>query len=382
VQLTLAIITTSKEIRLKTSYCLLFLALITFKVTSIEIPNNAKLNHLGSDWVCMKGFHLSGQQCLPVEVPESAKLTYLGNDWECKRGFRQTGQECLGIQIPDNAKLTYIGNDWECKKGFHLSEQQCFFIELPDNAKLNYLGDGWECVRGYDQKENKCTFINVPTNAQLTSLGDEWLCKRGFRQSGKECLSIKIPDNATFTIQGDEWECIQGYLKAGDYCRKSRLSNAEKRQRVGATGQYIEAISDGTIAYETRVSESEDEIIILENGAVVEIATYLGYVGYRKTAYLFGTGSQCKIWISGKGTYLCTLLKIPEVRGQPAKSVFIMDVKANGNIIVTMDGGIYEVDSMDVMKTSMWMHSEGLLVNGKILLNFSTHDHVQVSIIR
>lgn len=52
-----------------------------------------------------------------VKAPLHAKLNYLRNGWVCERGYHQAGQECVAVQIPGNAKLNYVGTGWVCERG-------------------------------------------------------------------------------------------------------------------------------------------------------------------------------------------------------------------------------------------------------------------------
>ena len=89
-------------------------------------------------------------------LPTNAKLNVLGNDWECVRGYRRSGNECVAVQLPPDAKLNVLGNDWECQRGFRRSGSTCVPVQLPPNAKLNVLGNDWECIYGYRQIRNEC----------------------------------------------------------------------------------------------------------------------------------------------------------------------------------------------------------------------------------
>jgi hypothetical protein len=51
-----------------------------------------------------------------------AKLNILGNDWVCVRGYRRSGNECVPVRLPANAELNILGNDWKCLYGIDKSE--------------------------------------------------------------------------------------------------------------------------------------------------------------------------------------------------------------------------------------------------------------------
>ena len=139
------------------------------------------------------------------------------------------------------------------------------------------------------------------------------------------------------------------------------------------------SMTDGTVAYQTKIASNSGDIIKLENGAIVEVSSYFGYLGYRKSAVLYGSDYRYNIWIAGKKSYKCELLKAPQGRGDPAKVVHISEVKGNGTILIMLDGSIYKVDSIDEIYTSLWLGiSDGILINGTILINFDSDEAVTV----
>lgn len=185
---------------------------------SSKLPPHAKLNYLGNDWECVRGYYRAAQQCVAVALPPNTKLNYLGNGWECVPGYRQSGQECVAVKLPANAKLNYLGNGWECQRGYRQSGQECVIVGLPMNAKLNYLGNGWECQHGYRQSVGECIAVALPPNTKLNYLGNGWECVRGYRQSGQECIAVELPVNAKLNYLGNGWECQRGYRQSVGEC--------------------------------------------------------------------------------------------------------------------------------------------------------------------
>ena len=86
----------------------------------------------------------------------------------------------------------------------------------------------------------------------------------------------------------------------------------------------------------------------------------------------FQNGNQCWLWISGKDSYICQLLKRPISNGEPAKNILISEVIGNGSIIKLDDGSILEVDSYDTFHTMMWLGgASGLLINNDTIISFT-----------
>lgn len=140
-------------------------------------------------------------------------------------------------------------------------------------------------------------------------------------------------------------------------------------------------------AYVAKIESDEGKILKLSNGAVVEVTSgYLGYLGYRKQAVLFNSGSGCRIWIQEKKAFQCDVLKAPtsSLGGRAASLVTIAEVKARGEILVMADGAIYHVNSVDTITTSLWLgYADALLLDGIELVNLSEGgDIIGVSKIR
>ena len=113
------------------------------------------------------GEQIEAAASIPDPLPENAKLNYLGTDWDCIRGFRRLQQQCEQIVIPDNAVLNQSGDGWECTRGFHQEDNQCVQIEIPANARLNFYGNSWDCKPGFVQKDDHCEEILIPDLAEL-----------------------------------------------------------------------------------------------------------------------------------------------------------------------------------------------------------------------
>jgi len=125
-------------------------------------------------------------------------------------------------------------------------------------------------------------------------------------------------------------------------------------------------------AYLSKVASAEDDLVRLEDGAIVEIKSgYLGYVGYRKDAVLFKDAGSWRIWIEGKKAFRCEVVRnSPQSSGRSAELVYITDVRANGQIIALNDGTLLEVDSLHTLDTGLWLGmSEAILLDGAELLN-------------
>jgi hypothetical protein len=306
------------------------------------------------------------------EIPENAHVS--GSRWYCNAGFTRVGDKCEALQVPENGYV--LGNAWYCKAGFERVGSECEALRVPENGHV--LGNAWYCNAGFKRVGDECEALRVPENGYV--LGNAWYCNAGFKRVGDRCIAIEIPPNAH--VQGSLWYCDEGYRRVRNKCEKMTPEEVHEA-RAQLLDSYL-AVSDGSVAHQTRIESERGEVLLLENGAIVEIdGGYVGYIGYRQEAVLFGNAQHCKIWIEGKRVFSCDLLKEPSSRGSPAKEVYISEVKGDGAILLMLDGSIYEVDSLDQLDTYLWLGlSDALLVNGEKLLNFDEGALVTVSRIR
>lgn len=300
-------------------------------------------------------------------IPENAWAS--GTIWYCNDGYKKKGNKCIKFSVPDNAWVS--GSSWYCNDGYSKTNNKCVKFKVPSNAWVS--GSNWYCNDGYKKVKSQCLKLSVPKNAWVS--GSNWYCNDGFRKVNNSCAKFSIPNNAF--AKGSQWYCNEGYKKQNNNCSKmsdSELFALKKRQ-----DKQRDSMSDGTVAYQTKIDSNSGDIIKLENGAIVEVSSYFGYLGYRKNVVLYGDGRRCNIWIAGKKSYRCELLKVPQRRGEPAKKVHIYEVKGNGTIIIMLDGSMYEVDSIDEIYTSLWLGiSDGLLINSNTLINFDSDEAITV----
>ena len=214
---------------------------------------------------------------------------------------------------------------------------------------------------------------SVPANARVS--GSTWYCNEGFKKQNNQCLKFTVPQNAR--VSGSTWYCNDGFKKQGNSC--TELSTEEYATLLEERAKTKASMTDGTVAYVSTVNSDGGSILKLENGAIVEINSYVGYLGYRKKAILYGRGSICNLWIEGKKSFSCSLLKAPQGNGELAKLVNIFQVKENGSILMMLDGTIFEVNSIDHIYTSLWLGiSDAILINGNELFNFDEGHSVTV----
>lgn len=131
-------------------------------------------------------------------------------------------------------------------------------------------------------------------------------------------------------------------------------------------------------AYLTKVESESNGVLRLANGAIVEVTSgFLGFLGLRKDAVLLASDSRCRLWIEGKRTYRCSVLKAPSAKPVAAALTSIVSVSSGGGVIRTLDGAIYEVDSLDRIYTSLWLPgSEVAVFGGTGMLNLDQGDGI------
>lgn len=277
-------------------------------------------------------------------------------------------------EVPENAHM--LGNSWYCDDGYRREGDRCVKLNVPPNAHV--LGNSWYCNDGFARHGDVCHKLNVPSNAHV--LGNSWYCNDGYQRQGEQCIKLTVPINAH--VLGNSWYCNEGYKRVGDDCLP--MTEEEKVQIDKFMRERRAQQTDGTVAFITKVDSDHGDVLKLENRAIVEVTSgYLGYVGYRKKAFLFGSGARWQIAIEGKKTFACKVLKVPDERGKPAKQLHVSQVRGQGSILITLDGELYEVDSIDHITSSLRLGIfDALLVEGEQLINLDSGESVVVKKIR
>lgn len=124
--------------------------------------------------------------------------------------------------------------------------------------------------------------------------------------------------------------------------------------------------------YLSKISSSDEGKLLLANGAEIKISdSFLGFLSFNNNCILFSDGASWKIWIEGKQTYSCDLVRAPQV-GNPVKSttVTISAVSQDGSVLELLDGSTLKVDSLDEIKTQLLMpYTDALLLaTGKLVI--------------
>ncbi len=307
-----------------------------------------------------------------IEAPQNAHV--VGNSWYCNDGYRRDGNSCTKLNVPPNAHV--LGNSWYCNDGYSRSGDSCLKLDVPSNAHV--LGNSWYCNDGYSRSGDSCLKLDVPSNAHV--LGNSWYCNDGYQRQGDDCIKLSVPANAH--VLGNNWYCNDGFKRVGVSC--SRMSAEEEARLEQLMRERRAQQTDGTVAFITKIDSDHGDVLKLENDGIVEVTSgYLGYIGYRKDAILIGRGSRCQIAIEGKRTFECEVLKMPSDRGKPAKELQVSEVRGDGSILITTDGEIYEVESVDHITTTMWLgFFDAILVEGHQLINLDSGESVAVHKIR
>lgn len=140
---------------------------------------------------------------------------------------------------------------------------------------------------------------------------------------------------------------------------------------------HAEAREPSSNGFLTRVESGNEEILKLENGAVVEVTSgYLGYLGYRKKALVYKMNGRCRLWIEDKKLFQCDLLREPIYGGKvTVEELSISTVAGDGEILKADDGRVFEVNSLFTLDTALWLAPfEAVLVDGSELVNLDEGD--------
>jgi hypothetical protein len=106
--------------------------------------------------------------------------------------------------------------------------------------------------------------------------------------------------------------------------------------------------------YSLKVDEVNDDIVKFTDGTIIEINGYLGYVSYGKKAFLYKYNGSTKIWIEGKKSYSCTIIKTGYARSSQGEISSIKKVYSNGSMIELNNGNMYEISSFDSYTVNQW----------------------------
>ena len=164
-----------------------------------------------------------------------------------------------------------------------------------------------------------------------------------------------------------------GLQKLSKEEQASLNSLLNRAYQLGA-GNQLKNISPGPSnpVYVSKIDKDEGDILKLDNGSVVEITGgYVGYIGYRKDAVLYKVRKSWKIWIEGKKSYNCDIIKAPSKKSSGTGEVIsVYEIKGDGKILMALGGAIFEVGDLHTIETSLWIGPlDALLINGTQMLN-------------
>jgi len=128
---------------------------------------------------------------------------------------------------------------------------------------------------------------------------------------------------------------------------------------------------NGNNGYYTKIDSDSGDIVKLRNGGVVEIISFIGIIGFNKDAILYRENNIWKIWIEGKKSYRCDLLKAPTLKPNLLLEKRYITKKSNdGSILTDIKGRIFEVSSFNTLDTALWfVPFDTLLINGTRIVN-------------
>ena len=184
--------------------------------------------------------------------------------------------------------------------------------------------------------------------------------------------------------QQEGMRLLQLSAKAGDTSAKDLLTKISSQRAVAA------ARARSVEAYETSLNKVEEmDTLILNNGVVVKLnlASYIihiySYVPQYALLYKQRSGTW-RVWVEGHGDYQCEILKVPSPapKATKAEAVRIDEVMSDGSVVKMLDGRIFEVRG-GRGDASRWIgYDDGILLEGRRLLNIDRDDIIEVSQLR
>lgn len=139
--------------------------------------------------------------------------------------------------------------------------------------------------------------------------------------------------------------------------------------------------------YATTVSEYDDDIFELANGAIFEKTSYgyVGYLGYRTMALLYSRAGSARLWVEGVGEIRGELIRGQDTRANAHGTVVtVWQIQGDGRFLELLSGNLLEVDSVNTITTSIWVAPfEALVLNdGRLFKLDGTAESVRIITVR
>lgn len=147
------------------------------------------------------------------------------------------------------------------------------------------------------------------------------------------------------------------------------------------------ALGQSNNVYATTVSEYDDDIFELANGAIFEKTSYgyVGYLGYRTMALLYSRAGSARLWVEGVGEIRGELIRRPDTRANAHGTVVnVTQIQGDGRFLELLSGDLLEVDSVDTIMTSIWVGPfEAIVLNdGRLFRLDGTAETVRIIAVR
>jgi hypothetical protein len=106
---------------------------------------------------------------------------------------------------------------------------------------------------------------------------------------------------------------------------------------------------------------------------VLEVYSFFGLIGFNKDSLLFKEGNSWRLWIEGKKSYRCKIIKPPFTKPNVyLEKKQIMKVTSDGSFLTDINGIMYEVNSLDTIETRLWIPPLDILIIDEIeVINMS-----------
>jgi len=157
-----------------------------------------------------------------------------------------------------------------------------------------------------------------------------------------------------------------------------RPIKASQQRPSQPTAQQNFKNNNSNNGYRSKIESDNDDIIKLRNGAVLEVYNFFGFIGYNKDSLLFKEGNSWKLWIEGKKSYRCEIIKPPSTKPNVyLEKKQIMKVSSDGSFLTDFKGIIYEVNSLNTIDTQLWIPPfDVLMIDKHEIINTSDRSSV------
>jgi hypothetical protein len=166
--------------------------------------------------------------------------------------------------------------------------------------------------------------------------------------------------------------------QAPDTVGRPEAAPAERDQLLtaplsrGSSARHIPERPLGLIVavFPAKVESAELDRIRLDNEAIVQVTSgSIGRIAPSTSTMLLMRDDACRLWIEGKRTLPCTVLKAPARRGEEGVETSVASVAESGKKLTLADGSVYWPMGLGWTDSGLWLLHERVVIIGDTIIN-------------